>query len=137
MDLLRRHGLYDPGILGGGDSLMACAMAGLIDAGAYCGVLSPAHEAHYREWAGAFHKDVGMLSCLPGEVFHLWHGELEDRKYMERRSILTAQNFDPSMDIALGRSHCWQWNSPKPELHRRVRDYFLERNEDGILQAYG
>ncbi len=40
-------------------------------------------------------------------------------------------DFDPKADIALDHNGCWEWSSDKPELHRRVKQYFASRKEDG------
>ena len=64
-------------------------------------------------------------------VYHFWHGEMRDRGYPTRQSILQRFDFDPNRDIALDDNGCWRWNSDKPDLHDAVRAYFQDRKEDG------
>lgn len=134
--LLARHSLYDRMILGGGDALIFWAMAGATEAwyvkkwlAEYC---SPELIADYLEWARAIGADVqGKFSYTPGRVFHLWHGDNRNRQYTTRLHILRESAYDPRSDIALDGQHCWRWASEKPELHRKVSEYFRSRREDG------
>lgn len=130
--LLESHGFYDALIVGGGDRAMAMAAYGFfadpIDAlGLHC-----ASEAHYLQWAEPFNEAVaGRVGSIKGDLYHLWHGKLEDRKYVERHARLKALDFDPYADIALVESGAWTWATDKPELHAYVRSYFYSRREDG------
>jgi len=45
--------------------------------------------------------------------------------------ILLDAHYDPRTDLRLNADGCWTWNSDKPELHRRLREYFAGRREDG------
>lgn len=134
--LLEKHGFYDRCILGGGDAAMSWAMFRSEDVwpgqGWSTALLSPALERDLRAWSSAFHHDVqGSVYFAPGRVFHLWHGEKRNRRYLLRSVILREQNFDPAADIALDEAQCWRWNTDKPELHRKVHDYFRSRKEEG------
>jgi len=71
----------------------------------------------------------GRVGAIPGRAFHLWHGELKDRRYEARLGLLDG--FDPYTDIAPDPGGCWRWSSDKPGLHAAVRRYFETRNEDG------
>ena len=83
-------------------------------------------------WAEKFHRIVqGRIGMVPGDIYHLWHGELLDRQYLPRHAILTQHDFNPYQDIAIDEHGCWRWNSNKPELHQAVRAYFQGRQEDG------
>ena len=42
-------------------------------------------EDYYLDWAVPFSKDVdGKIDCLDSTIYHLWHGDLKDRKYYKR-----------------------------------------------------
>ena len=71
------------------------------------------------------------MSYIPGRLFHLWHGELRNRRYGQRHRARELLDFDPGADIAIDRGGCWRWNSDKPDLHEYVRNYFAQRREDG------
>jgi hypothetical protein len=66
---------------------------------------------------------------LSGTIYHLWHGELNDRDYRNRQKLL--ENFDPYSDIQIGSNGAWQWTKPNTEFEERLRAYFLNRREDG------
>jgi hypothetical protein len=130
-ELLAAHGLYDRNILGGGDRLLAHAAAGQAEELIAHDGLAPGHADDYRRWASRFLRAASRIGCVEGDIFHLWHGDLELRRYGVRQRILSSFGYDPAIDIALDTEGCWRWNSPKPELHRLVQEYFVQRDEDG------
>jgi hypothetical protein len=130
-DVLEETGFYDAFIVGGGDHLMAQAALGAHEHLARIYRLTEAHARHYLAWATRFHRRVDGMGVIPGRLFHLWHGDLADRRYAERLGILADAGFDPEQDIATDESGCWRWSSDKPRLHSGVRAYFAARREDG------
>jgi hypothetical protein len=130
-EVLDAHGLYDASILGGGDRVMTCAALGEFAAGVRANHMNSRRAEHYLAWARPFFATVqGRVGAIPGSLFHLWHGELKDRRYEERLDLLDG--FDPHTDIAAEAGGCWRWSSDKPGLHAAVRRYFEMRNEDGV-----
>lgn len=130
--LLAAYGFYDASIIGGGDRDMALAAYGFFDEAIDGHQKNPPSAAHYLCWAEPFHDAVaGRVQAIPGDVFHLWHGHLEGRRYMERFAPLHALGFDPHADIAISPQGAWEWATDKPEVHACLRDYFLNRQEDG------
>lgn len=133
-ELLERHGLYDSCVIGGGDSALLGGAYGVHDVIADCWQMSPAQRDHYTRWATGFHADVkGQVGALAGEIHHLWHGDLKDRRYALRHGDLQAHRFDPYLDVRPGLDGAWRWASDKPGLHTLLRDYFQNRREDGRL----
>jgi hypothetical protein len=130
-ELIAAHGLYDRNVLGGGDSLLVHAAAGLAEEVIVRHGMAPAHADDYRRWAARFGRAVSAIGYIDGDIFHLWHGDLRRRHYRMRQRILSSCGYDPATDIALDAEGCWRWCSPKPELHRLVREYFEQRDEDG------
>jgi hypothetical protein len=99
-------------------------------------ILGPASasplRAHFVDWCKRLYADVrARVAVVPGALLHLWHGEMEHRRYVLRNQQLAAFNFDPKVDIRLSPSGCWEWASDKPELHRWAREYYPSRKEDG------
>ena len=134
--LLERHGIYDRFVLGGGDAALGWAMYGdtekWLSEGWFSVLLAKEVAGDLREWSAAFYEDVkGSVSYTPGRIFHLWHGDMKQRRYVLRFMILRDAGFDPAKDIALDSQGCWRWSSDKPELHRKVEDYFRARKEEG------
>jgi hypothetical protein len=94
--------------------------------------MTPRLADHYRRWAAKFAEAMlGSIGCIDGRIFHLWHGDLRDRKYGERTARLNRYRFDPGTDLVVDTEGCWRWNTPKTDMHRYVRSYFNSRNEDG------
>jgi len=135
-DLLKTHWLYDRLIVGGGDLVVAWGIYGdefIGDAQKWLPELcTESHFGDILRWKNAFNADVrGRCSYVPGTVFHLWHGNIADRGYLERLRILKGFQFDPSKDIEIeDRYKCWRWSSDKPQLHAWLRKYFSDRKEE-------
>jgi hypothetical protein len=131
-ELLERHGLFDACIAGGGDRALVSAAYGRLDDVARLHCMNPNQSRFFRAWAEPFFGSVlGRVCGLKGDLFHLWHGREEDRRYAQRHRDLQRFDFDPARDIALDESGCWRWNSDKPQLHAYLKEYFAARREDG------
>ncbi|HKX30624.1 MAG TPA: hypothetical protein VJ302_23245 [Blastocatellia bacterium] len=134
-NILSAHGLYDRFIVGGGDLVTTSGMYSdsTVWAGRSISRLFSSHQiVDLSRWTDAFYRDVnGSVGYVSGSVFHLWHGDFADRKYLKRYQTLKDFDFDPRADIELDGSGCWCWSSEKPELHRQVQEYFWNRREDG------
>lgn len=127
-DLLDRHGFFDAAIIGGGDRALVCAAYGTFGMLIEKHRMNPRQERRYLDWAVPFNADVGgRLGWSDGDLYHLWHGDIERRQYAERHAALAAIGFDPYADIARAENGVWRWNSDKPELHRMLADYFTGR----------
>lgn len=131
-NLLDQHGIYDAGIIGGGDRLLACAAWGCFGHVAEWHQLNAAQVRHYRAWAEPFYDDCqGRVGVVPGVLYHLWHGAVTGRGLGQRHAGLVEFDFDPHQDIAAGTGGAWHWNCDKPALHEYVAGYFRGRREDG------
>jgi hypothetical protein len=131
-ELLDRHGLYDTRIIGGGDSVIAGAAFGTWEHAIARQRMNQPQAEHYRRWAAPFFADVqGRIGCLDTPVLHLWHGDIDDRRYRERFDDWREFDFDPESDIACEEGGAWQWATAKPGLHALLKEYFITRNEDG------
>jgi hypothetical protein len=131
-DLLERHGLYDRCVVGGGDAALLRSAFGLADLAAGRLHMNGAATGHFLDWARPFHDAVrGSVGYVPGDVVHLWHGDLPNRRYQQRFADFGAFGFDPVGDIATDENGAWRWGSEKPEMHDFVRRYFADRREDG------
>lgn len=130
--VIERHGLFDACILGNGDRAMLCAALGEFDSAVRATAMNEARRLHYLAWARPFHATVrARVRSISGRIYHLWHGDLRDRRYRERHTGFSSFDFDPSADLAMDDSGVWRWSSAKPEMHAFVRDYFHSRREDG------
>jgi hypothetical protein len=131
-ELLDEHGLYDACIVGSADGAMARAAYGCFDHAMRRQHMNSRRRRHYLAWAAAFYDAVGAKAAfVPGNLFHLWHGETEHRGYPDRYERLERFAFDPFRDIAMDQNGAWRWNSDKPDMHDYLREYFVSRREDG------
>jgi hypothetical protein len=129
--LWETYGFYDANIVGGGDTSLFRAAFGYPDLVVERFEMDRRRARHFRAWAEPLYDAVkGDVGYVAGDIYHLWHGAFQDRRYVERYHRLAALGFDPDADIALGDSGVWRWNTDKPELHAFVRGYFPSRNED-------
>ena len=131
-EVIEEHGLYDACVLGSGDRALLCAALGTFDLARDVIQMNEAFARHYLAWARPFFASVnGDVGCLDDSLDHLWHGQIEHRRYRKRHRDMRRFDFDPECDLALDTNGCWCWNSDKPDLHEFVRDYFRARREDG------
>jgi hypothetical protein len=133
--VLDRHHLYDRCVLGGADVVMAHCFYGDADfwrgRNFVCRQMSKKELASIAGWGRPLFDDVqGRVFYTPGRVLHLWHGGMEMRNYQDRLRILKENDFDPANDIAFDSQDCWRWNSAKPDLHLRTRQYFDRRSSE-------
>jgi len=133
---IQARGLYEALILGSGDRALVSAACGRQRDFVHKLRMNGKQASHYLSWADGVHGWVrGDVTSLPGEVFHLWHGEVDRRRYCGRYEDLQPHGFDPHRDIARDPDGGWVWTCDKPELRRFVRRYFEQRCEDGASDA--
>jgi len=131
--MLERLGLYDAGIAGSGDDMMAHAFVGSEAFARNQGRRHPpALLRHLAGWAArAYAEGRGNLDYVNGDLFHLWHGHVLNRQYLERIEGLSRYGYDPASHIRLDHNGLYRWTEQAPpELVNFVRSYFSERRED-------
>lgn len=128
---IERHGFYDASIIGSGNKLMLAAACGHAQAASDAYYHSPAQASHYLQWAARFHDDVRSVGGSKATLFHLWHGDINLRRYGSRHREFAQFSFDPYVDLTSTPDGCWRWNSDKPQMHAYLQDYLASRREDG------
>jgi hypothetical protein len=139
-EVLRAAGLYQHGVVGGGDSLLFLAALGLANVdGAATESLKPhdfIHRAgsamlsHYRAWADRFFAaSAGEIGYADLKLASLEHGARRDRKYRARQSLLVG--FDPRCDVAQDQAGALVWTASGERFREPVAAYFRSRDEDG------
>ena len=119
-------------ILGDGDSFHAYAFTGAEHfLNRVAGDFPTGLIDEYREWAGKVTQLTGgRVGLVEGNLYHLYHGSQDKRRYGLRRTILKAHDYQPSRDVRLQSSGVLCWNTPKHGLRNDIRSYFYEREED-------
>ncbi len=129
-EILDRHGFYDACIIGGGDRALLSGAYGCFEHVIKRQHMNESQRERYLTWARPFYEDVdGAVAFVPGDLFHLWHGELGSRLYARRHEELSRLAFDPATDITVAANGSWRWNSEKPGLHAYLRQYFAIRSD--------
>lgn len=132
-DWLRRHGLYQYMVTGGGDSLMLHAFTN-----SFTGLVKSLRAAwleHYLKWNNAVYGAVaGRLGCIDGNITHFYHGERKHRHYVDRWFVLADNDYDPDRDIEIDETGLLAWTEharrTKPHMVNWVQHYFSMRKED-------
>jgi len=125
-------GLMEFNVVGNGDTHMC---RGWFDEGLWTDkFVSGLWQKANDEWRHrAFSVTQGRIGCVPGMITHLWHGDRTRRKYVDRLSYLGDHDYDPSTDLLI-RNKLLTWSpraiKHKPEMVKKVADYFRERQSD-------
>lgn len=137
---MRRHifeqvGLYEHAISGSADHFMAHAIYG--DCG-FCVQNALKHDpvqiGHFKEWSARFYPHIrGQLGVVPGQIRHLWHGDLKHRNYFNRMHQITDLGYNPYTDLVIDAGRPLEWAAPhnKPALVGYFQQFFHSRHEDG------
>jgi hypothetical protein len=123
-------GLVDSAALGAADHHMALALVGRVT-DSIPGNMSPGYRAPLLRWQDrAMRHIAGNISYVPGTIEHYWHGAKERRKYVDRWSVLSDNDFDPQTDLKRNSFGVIELTGNKPKLRREIDAYFRSRDED-------
>jgi hypothetical protein len=136
--LIKRVGLYQHCVVGGGDSALSLAALGVahgpdawketLSSQAFIRRAGPTMLAHYQVWAGRFFRFAGEAAHVDGVVEALPHGPCDRRRYVDRHDMLAA--FDPEREVAAGEGGAFVWTDAGEGRREPLRLYFQERRED-------
>jgi hypothetical protein len=121
-------GLYQEGILGSSDNIMAFSLIGK-----GLKAIQATSSYDYKESILEFQKRVrGLrLGYIPGVIRHYFHGTKKNRKYTERWQILLNHNYSPKKHLNVLSSGLIVPSTDCPsQLLTDIFNYFKERNED-------
>lgn len=130
-------GMIDMALCGSGDDHMAKGLVGKADLSLPKG-LHPNYRHMVKKWEETAEQHIRRnIGHVPGMVLHYFHGYKADRKYNDRWSIITDNQFDPYHHV----TRDWQglpYIRPEHiEIRDQLRRYFRERNEDARGQRFG
>ena len=138
-ELFETIGLYDVCLTGSGDHLMAHGFAGgLMHTPCLKRVIGGQrhYSQHFIDWAVKARDLVqGKIGVVPGNLLHLWHGDLVDRRYGEMNQQFKEFDFDPDKHLRHDENGLWEWNDAPAELRQWASDFFSIRREDGDPDA--
>jgi hypothetical protein len=131
-DVIDQHGFYDAMIMGAADRMFLHAAYGEI---AQIPVTVPVTEGHFARYparARPFYETVqSSVGYIDHIAYHLWHGEIPNRRYWDRHDAVLKMGFNPTTDIHVGDNGAWHWTKPNTELENYCVEYFQQRLEDG------
>jgi hypothetical protein len=117
-------GLYEVGILGSGDSIMALSFINKVSF-----ATNKNYSNDYNNSMYAFQKKASnlRLGYVPGIIRHYYHGSKQNRKYTERWLILMKHNYSPKTHLKYNNGII---NIDESEFSEDIYNYFKERKED-------
>lgn len=124
-------GLYDFCIIGGGDSILAKSLTipnyMLTDA-----IYSKCSEPFIQSLINYQKKCCGLtIGYSPGIIYHLYHGMMKNRFYVDRWSIIINYKYDPNTFLI--KNECGMYQASELFPSNMINDivkYFHSRNED-------
>lgn len=119
--------LYDRALVGGSDHIIAHAGAGHINHSCITKSFTEDIDA-VNEWSKRFHSVVvGKIGYVHGDLYHIWHGDIEKRQYLKR-----IKEFTPISKKITKKDKNGLYETDDDTY---VRDYF-EQREVKILTSY-
>ena len=127
-EIIEELKFLDTQIIGGGDSLMCYSFLGEKN-GFVSDKMNTEWFNCFSEWSdkaiNLINKSVGYIN---GEITHLYHGKMINRKYNHRYLILSENKFNPKTDLEIDNNQLWKFKNKT--LSNKLLDYFGNRNED-------
>ncbi len=126
--LLSAGGIYEYALIGGGDKCLA-HMAGV--------KLAWLPKPYEADVPSPLCEGSASVSCVPGTIWHLPHGILEKRKYIERAGVLAGAmktlRIEKLRDaVERNADGIFEWRAPyKPTMNTLMLNYFKSREDDG------
>lgn len=121
--------LYDKAIAGTADHLMLHAMVGQMPHKCIDICCHGMMRKHFYQWAWRYYESImGSLSYVDGDINHLYHGSIKDRKYLQRAQELSALEFNPYTDLYTNDEGLLELK--RSDIQGWVSKYFAGRNED-------
>jgi hypothetical protein len=124
----RIGGLYDKGVLGSGDSIMALSFIGMVSK-----MHNTKYHLDYNKSMIDFQEKVNglRLGYVPGLIHHHFHGTKQNRQYTERWKILMVHSFSPIKHLTYDtKGILTPTKEFSEEFKKDIMNYFKERKED-------
>lgn len=128
-DVFADIGIYDRNIIGSGDTFLVDCYLDSWDIHGFASKFTDHMKKDMMAWCKKLKEKKPVLDYLPIDIYHLWHGSLKNRKYMDRHDVVLKYDYDPEKDIVLS-NNVYEWSSDKKGMHEDIRQYFYDRQED-------
>lgn len=122
-ELLEQVPLYDKALVGGADHIIAHAAANQIPSNCIDKSFTEDLDAVYA-WSRKFAREVdGGIAYVPGNLYHLWHGDIKSREYLKR-----VQEFTPTTKQITEKDENGLYVA-KDGKDQYVKEYFQKREK--------
>lgn len=121
-------GLYDKGVLGSGDSIMALSFINKCDV-----MNNDEYNKDYNNSMLEYQIKASKLRLgyVPGVIRHYYHGSKKNRQYTERWKLLIKHQFSPIEHLSYDKQGILVPTKLFPsDFKEDIMDYFRERKED-------
>jgi len=121
-------GIYDKGILGSGDSIIALSIVNKTKS-----FINYNYHTDYKQSILDYQKNASTLRLgyVPGVIRHYYHGTKVNRKYTERWQILMKYKYSPQEHLMYNELGILVPTLECPaEFLNDIMNYFKERKED-------
>ncbi|GAB3557030.1 hypothetical protein [Spirosoma fluminis] len=127
-ELLIKQPLFDRALIGGGDGIIAYASAGdIVNKSIRESFKHPQELAYIAEWQTEWFRRVqGKVGYVPGNLYHLWHGDLKKRNYLKR-----VQDFTPKSTAIQKRDENGFYLNTDPDAVAYIHRHFQYREAAG------
>jgi GR25 family glycosyltransferase involved in LPS biosynthesis len=118
----------DTQVVGGADALMMFAYFGIKDTLFHNKMNLEWKEECYK-WADITYKEINSsVGYISGSIIHLYHGDIKNRRYDSRYSILSSTSFNPVQDLEINSNGLWKFKNQM--ISENLQTYFEQRYED-------
>lgn len=124
-DILINNKLYDFDPVGNSDVLQLLVWLGLWNHKSIID-LNYQYRKEFLLWAwDSYEKVQANIGYVPGIVEHLYHGHINNRKYLSRNRLLTKNNFIPSKHLTIDKNLLYAIDNLS--LRDDIYQYFIDR----------
>lgn len=121
--------LYDRGIVGGGDRIFANAiLENLILQDRILQNKNFNTVNYIDEWNKKIRNNNYAVTYVDGCFVHLYHGNMQNRQYINRHKILLENNYNPQNDV-VEKGGVLEWSVGNQKVCKQVRNFFLRRTK--------
>ncbi|WP_460975432.1 hypothetical protein [Spirosoma knui] len=120
-ELLDKQPLFDRALIGGGDGIIAYASVGdIVNKSIRESFKHPEELAYIATWQTEWFRLVqGKVGYVPGNLYHLWHGDLKKRNYLKR-----VQDFTPKSIKIRERDKNGFYRNTDPDATAYIHNHF-------------
>ena len=132
-EVLEAAPLFDRAIVGTADHIIAHAAVGQIPSECVEKAFTDLKARNQiYDWSRNFNRAAAnSIGYVSGELWHLWHGELQNRRYLPRTRELSEMDFDLD-DLKTNQDGLYEIPEHKKGVIEWISDYFFSRKEDEI-----